>query len=137
MMSFKLQLTNLSKTGNAILHVVQILSVHFSSNPSIKFPFISFFFFNFLNTLLIFFYTVQHGDPVTHTCIHTVSHIIMLHHKRLDIDPMLHIRLSFPIHCKDKSLHLLTPPPKKEITNTEKALKTKSKIPFYKRQLNL
>ena len=25
--------------------------------------------------------TIQQGDPVTHTCIHSLSHIIMLHHK--------------------------------------------------------
>ena len=27
------------------------------------------------------FSTVQHGDPVTHTCTHSFSHIVMLHHK--------------------------------------------------------
>ena len=34
--------------------------------------------------IYIFSSTVQHGDPVTHTCIHSFSHIIMLHHKWLD-----------------------------------------------------
>ena len=28
------------------------------------------------------FSTVQQGDPVTHTCIHSFSHIILLHHKK-------------------------------------------------------
>ena len=27
----------------------------------------------------IFFPTVQHGDPVTHKCIHSFSHIIVVH----------------------------------------------------------
>ena len=33
------------------------------------------------------FLTVQQGDPVTNTCIHFFSQIIMLHHKWLDIFP--------------------------------------------------
>ena len=39
-----------------------------------------------------FFPTVQHGDPVTHTCVYYFSHIIMLHHKWLNI--VLHSRIS-------------------------------------------
>ena len=31
--------------------------------------------FFFFNLLFIFFSTVQHGDPVTLTCIHSFSHI--------------------------------------------------------------
>ena len=42
-------------------------------------------FFNFF--IYIFFFTAQHGDPVTHTCIHSFSHIVVLHHKWLDIVP--------------------------------------------------
>ena len=33
------------------------------------------------------FSTVQQGDPVLHTYIHSFSHIIMLHHKWLEIVP--------------------------------------------------
>ena len=38
--------------------------------------------------IFIFFSTTQQGDPIIHTCIYILfSHIIMLHHKRLDIVP--------------------------------------------------
>ena len=55
------------------------------------------FFFFFLNGFYFFhqswftvfcqFSTIQQGDPVRHTCIHSFSHIIMLHHKWLDTVP--------------------------------------------------
>ena len=46
-----------------------------------------YFFNDFPNTII--FSTVQHGDPVTHTCIHSFfSPIVMPHHKRLDRVPI-------------------------------------------------
>ena len=38
-------------------------------------------------TVFCWISSVQHGDPVTNTCIHFFSHIIMLHHKWLDRVP--------------------------------------------------
>ena len=43
------------------------------------------FLFYFSIYVCIFFPTVQHGGPVTHTCIHIFSPIVMLHRKYLDI----------------------------------------------------
>ena len=60
-------------------------------------------------TVFCQFSTVQHGDPVTHTCIHFFSHVIMLHLKWLDIVPYLFyfifIFLSFQGHtCSTRRL---------------------------------
>ena len=38
-------------------------------------------------SLLLFFSTVQHGDPVTHTCIHSFFSHYMFHHKWPDRVP--------------------------------------------------
>ena len=56
-----------------------------------------YFFFNFYNdfyfshysrfTVFCQFSPVQQGDPITHTYIHSFSHMIMLRHKGLDAVP--------------------------------------------------
>ena len=52
------------------------------------FIFLNVFFFHYSwFTVFCQFSTLQQGDPVTHTYIHSFSHIIMLHHKWLDIVP--------------------------------------------------
>ena len=75
--------------------------------------------FNFLNDFYFFHYswftmfyqfsTVEKGDPVTHTYIHSFSCIIMLHHKGLDIAPRAIWQDLIAYPFKDNSLHLLTP----------------------------
>ena len=46
-----------------------------------------YFFHHSWSTVFCQFSTVQQGDPVTYTYTHSFSHIIMLHHKWLDIVP--------------------------------------------------
>lgn len=41
----------------------------------------TFFFFFSFPQYVIFFPTVQQGDPVTHTCTHLFSHMVRLHRK--------------------------------------------------------
>ena len=58
------------------------------SETYLDFFFNDFYFFHHSwFTVFCQFSTVQQGDPVTHTYIHSFSHIVMLHHKRLDIVP--------------------------------------------------
>jgi len=69
--------------------------------------------FNFFHyswyTVSCQFSTLQPSDPVTHTYIHSHSHIIMLHHKWLDRVPSAICRISLLIHSKGNSWHLFTP----------------------------
>ena len=78
------------------------------------------------------FSTVEKGDPVTHTYIHSFSCIIMLHHKGLDIAPRAIWQDLIAYPFKDNSLHLLTPnsqsiPGNNILTNREMQIKTTMK----------
>jgi len=71
----------------------------------------NFYFFDYSwFTMFCQFSAVQQGDPVTHTCIHYFSHIIMLHHKWLDIAPsaIQQDLITYPLQ-RINILHLLTP----------------------------
>ena len=69
-----------------------------------------FYFFHYSwFTVFCHFSTLQPGDPVTHTHIHSLSPIILLHHKHLDIVSSAIGGISLLIHSKGNRLHLFTP----------------------------
>ena len=88
-MTFKLLCLLLSRSWRYLWISKVFIPLHLHSDSKLQQPLKllecnSFFYYcYFPNT--IFFSTVQHGDPVTHTCIHNFFPIVVLCCKYLDI----------------------------------------------------
>ena len=93
-----------------IIVFLKNLSLNISYNQNI-FVFFSFFnlFFIVISPTTLFSPTVQHGNPVTHTCIHNFFLPLCCVVSISTLLSVLHSRISLLIHSKSNSLHPLTP----------------------------